>query len=80
LISIKVHPGIETMVGEERGHACRFGGQGIRAEFRNRQPSRPVVLPVVDVRPEVPFQVLIEAFGLSVSLRVIGGRQLRFDG
>ena len=39
----------------------------------------PVVLLIVDVHPKVLFQDLVDPFGLAVSLRVVGCREVGLD-
>ena len=41
-------------------------------EFRERKEVFPVVLSLVDEQPEVLFQLLVDTFRLSVTLRVVG--------
>jgi len=48
-------------------------------EFSNRQLFCPIVLPVIAVEPQVLFKFLIDSFGLSVCLRVVGGVKIQTE-
>ena len=41
-------------------------------ELGHRDPIDPIILVVIDVHPEVLFQFLVDPFGLTVSLRMVG--------
>ncbi len=71
--------GVVTFIREEGGYACRGMGSVVVCEFRERKEGNPVVLLVVDVNPEVLFEYLIDAFGLSVCFRVICSGKVGLD-
>jgi hypothetical protein len=48
-------------------------------EFGSGQPIGPIVLHEVGVEPEILFQFLIGAFGLTIGLWMIGSRKGRLD-
>lgn len=48
-------------------------------EFCKGQEIGPIVLLVVDVDAKVLFEDLVNAFGLSIGLRVVSCGEVRFD-
>jgi hypothetical protein len=48
-------------------------------EFCHGQEVCPVVLPLVYEESDVLFQLLVNTFRLAIRLRVISGRESRFD-
>jgi len=66
-------------VRKERRYSRHFQVMVIRCEFGNRQPVSPIILQVVNVRPQVLFHYRVHSFGLTIGLWMECGRQLRFN-
>ena len=54
-------------------------GRIVVGEFGQREEVCPVVLVVVDVESKICFDNLVDAFGLTVCLRMISPRQVLSD-
>ena len=65
-----------TLVCKERRDSCSCTEGVVVGKFHEQQKVRPVVLLVVDVGMEVLFQYLIDAFCLSIGLRVVAGAKV----
>src|ERR1700730_6773511 len=50
----------------------------VESKLRSRQPLGPIVLEVVNIRPEVHLDLLVHPLGLSIGLWVESGTQVRF--
>ena len=63
---------METLVSKELGdHCCRVSCVVVH-EFSQGKEIDPVVLLVVDVHPKILFQDLVNTFGLTVGLGMVG--------
>jgi hypothetical protein len=51
----------------------------VMSKFRDVQPVLPIILSVVDEGPQEFFDILVDAFRLAISLRVIRCRDILFD-
>ena len=60
-----------SLVSEEWGYSGGSTRGIVVCELREREKLSPVVLLVVAVNPDVLFQCLISAFGLSVAFRMV---------
>src|SRR5882724_9469154 len=64
----------------EEGSEVRGGvGSVVIGELRQRQKVIPIVLVIVNIDPQVLLQDLIQALRLTVSLRVVSGREVPLD-
>ena len=63
--------GMIAFVGEERSYAGSSAGRVVVCEFGKGKDFRPIVLLVVAEDVKIPFQSLIETFGLSITFWVI---------
>jgi len=70
---------MEALIGEERGNH----GRGVRCvivhKFSQREEIDPIVLLVVDVHTKILLQDLVDLFGLTIRLRVVGSRKVGLD-
>ena len=41
------------------------------SELHKRYPVNPIILVVIDIKPEVLFQLLVDPFGLTICLWVV---------
>ncbi len=78
-VQVNVEGRMITFIRKEGGYACRGVRSIVVCEFREWKEGDPIVLLVVDVNPEVLFEYLIDAFGLSVCFRVICSRKVGLD-
>jgi hypothetical protein len=69
-----------TSIGEfERGKLSGRVFSVVISEFGKDEPIAPIVLLVVYVESKEYFDILIDLFCLSISLRVISSEQVSFD-
>lgn len=68
-----------TFVGHERLDARSVVRSAVIDELGERKEIVPVVLVVIDVDPEVLFECLVDAFGLTVGLRMVSGGVVHAD-
>ena len=66
-----------SFVSEEWGYSGGSTRGIVVCEFHEREKLSPVVLLVVAVNPDVLFQCLISAFGLSVTFRMVTGGEVK---
>ena len=66
-----------SLVSEEWGYSGGSTRGIVVCEFHKREKLSPVVLLVVAVNPDVLFQCLISAFGLSVAFRMVTGGEMK---
>ena len=66
-----------SLVSEEWGYSSGSTRGIIVCELRKQEKLSPVVLLVVAVNPDVLFQCLISAFGLSVAFRMVIGGEVK---
>jgi len=64
---------MEALIGEERGNHGRGVRHVIVRKFSQREEIDPIVLLVVDVHTKILLQDLVDPFGLTIRLRVVGG-------
>jgi len=75
----EAHPGVSAGVEQERGLLRGRVDVVVVGELCEWKERVPVVLSFPDKDAYVLFQFLVNPFGLSVSLRMIGGRRGGFD-
>ena len=63
---------VPSVVDVEGSHAGRRGYRVVVSVLSHGEQVHPVVLLLVDVWPEVCFDILVDSFGLSISLWVEG--------
>ena len=66
-----------SLISEEWGYSGGSTRGIVVCELREREKLSPVVLLVVAVNPDVLFQCLISAFGLSVAFRMVTGSEMK---
>ena len=64
---------MSTIFQEEGGMACRAVNSIVVREFGGGKPIRPIVLHEVCVKSQVLFELLVNAFCLTVCLWMVGG-------
>ena len=70
---------VVAVIGKKGGNlGCRMGSIVVR-ELSDRKQISPVVLLVIGIHAEVAFQGLIRSFCLTISLRMVGSRELKLD-
>jgi hypothetical protein len=68
---------METHGHEEGTETRNLANLVVVVEFRHGQPVRPIVLQEVGENPKILLDVLVDTFGLSIGLWVIGRRGVR---
>ena len=71
-VGLGAHAGVASVKSIEESDFCRRLDFVIISEFSEGEPGRPVFLAVVRESAYVLLNFLIDAFGLTVSLRVEG--------
>ena len=66
-----------SLVSEEWGYSGGSTRGIVVCELREREKLSPVVLLLVAVNPDVLFQCLICAFGLSIAFRMVTGGEMK---
>ena len=64
--------GVPSIVGLEGSHSGRGGYRVVVSMFGHREEVYPVVLFLVEERPKVCFDNLVDSFGLSIGLGLKG--------
>jgi hypothetical protein len=75
----EAHPRVSAGVEQERSLLRGRVDVVVVGELREREETVPVILSFPDKDAYVLFQLLVNPFGLSVGLRMIGGRRGGFD-
>jgi hypothetical protein len=70
---------VEPLVGEEGSDLCSRMGSVVVSKFGEGEQVDPVVLLIIDVYSEILFQYLVDPFGLTIGLGVIGCGEVAFD-
>ena len=66
-----------SLVSKEWGYSSGSTRGIVVCELHKREKLSPVVLLVVAVNPDILFQCLICAFGLSVTFRMVTGSEMK---
>ena len=75
----EAHPRVSAGIEQERGLLRGRVDMVVIGELCEREQVIPVILSFPDKDVYVLFQLLVNPFGLSVGLRMIGGRRGGFD-
>lgn len=79
VLKMYVEGGMVPFIGEEGGCSCGRVRCVVVGELGEGEERDPIVLLVVDIDPEILLEDLIDAFGLTVRLGVVRGREVGLD-
>ena len=72
MVRFKAHPRVSAGVEKERGLLCGGVDVVVVGKLSEQKKGMPVVLSLSNKDPQVLFQLLVNLFGLSIHLRVVG--------
>ena len=75
----EAYTGIKSFIYKKGGEGGRRGRVIIIGELYYRHPLGPVVLCIIAEGSQSPLNVLVRSFRLSVSLGIVGGREVRLN-